>query len=152
VSFVPARAGSGALGDQPLQIPREVPVALKAPRMNQIARTQDETRFVTAAVNMLARYHESTEPLAAVTAPGLSGGAALEGCRLDEYVARIVARKLDMLDYAAVLTDLASPPGNRLEALKGNLRGFHSVRINDQWRIVFRWTDSGHPRLPLKEP
>ncbi len=52
-------------------------------------------------------------------------------------------RKLDMLDYAGVLTDLASPPGNRLEALKGDLKGFHSIRINDQWRIVFQWTASG---------
>ena len=43
-------------------------------------------------------------------------------------VAKVAARKLDMLDYAAVLTDLASPPGNRIEALKGNLRGFHSIR------------------------
>ena len=53
------------------------------------------------------------------------------------------ARKLDMLDYADRLNDLASPPGNRLEALKGNMTGYHSIRINDQWRVVFRWQDSG---------
>ena len=58
-------------------------------------------------------------------------------------VARIVARKLDMLDYAHELRDLGSPPGNRLEALKGRWRGFHSIRVNDQWRVVFRWTESG---------
>ena len=58
-------------------------------------------------------------------------------------VAQVAARKLDMLDYAQVLKDLAAPPGNRLEALKGVLAGFHSIRINDQWRIIFRWTDSG---------
>ena len=58
-------------------------------------------------------------------------------------VARVAARKLDMLDYAAALQDLASPPGNRLEALKGDRAGFHSIRINDQWRIVFRWTPNG---------
>jgi toxin HigB-1 len=58
-------------------------------------------------------------------------------------IARVVARKLDMLDYAEVLSDLTSPPGNRLEALKGDLLGFHSIRVNDQWRIVFRWTDAG---------
>lgn len=57
--------------------------------------------------------------------------------------AQVAARKLDMLDYAAHLSDLASPPGNRLEALKGHLSGFHSIRINDQWRVVFRWEDSG---------
>lgn len=66
-------------------------------------------------------------------------------------VARVAARKLDMLDYAAVLRDLASPPGNRLEALKGNLRGFHSIRINDQWRVVFRWTDSGPAELDVRD-
>lgn len=58
-------------------------------------------------------------------------------------VARVAARKLDMLDYADVLSDLRSPPGNRMEALKGSMSGWHSLRINDQWRIVFRWTAAG---------
>jgi proteic killer suppression protein len=57
--------------------------------------------------------------------------------------AKVVAQKLDMLHYAQKLDDLSSPPANRLEALKGNLKGFFSIRINDQWRIVFRWTSSG---------
>jgi proteic killer suppression protein len=48
-------------------------------------------------------------------------------------------RKLDRLDHARTLDDLRSPPGNRLEALKGDRKGWHSIRINDQWRIVFRW-------------
>ena len=48
-----------------------------------------------------------------------------------------------MLDYAERPGDLASPPGNRFEALKGRLEGFFSIRINDQWRIVFRWAGSG---------
>ena len=51
-------------------------------------------------------------------------------------------RKLDMLNAAPTLGDLASPPGNRLEALSGDLAGFHSIRINDQWRIIFRWQGS----------
>jgi proteic killer suppression protein len=51
-------------------------------------------------------------------------------------------RKLDVLNAAGRLSDLASPPGNRLEALRGKLRGRHSIRINDQWRIVFRWEGS----------
>jgi proteic killer suppression protein len=55
----------------------------------------------------------------------------------------IVRRKLDMMHYAVNLRDLRSPPGNRLEALKNDLEGYHSIRINDQWRIVFRWTDVG---------
>ncbi len=56
---------------------------------------------------------------------------------------RVVTRKLDMLDYAHTLADLRSPPGNRLEVLRGDLRGYHSIRISDQWRMVFRWTDAG---------
>ena len=52
-------------------------------------------------------------------------------------------RKLDMLDAAEVLSDLASPPGNRLDALKGDRKGQHSIRINDQFRICFVWTDDG---------
>ena len=66
-------------------------------------------------------------------------------------VARIAARKLDMLDYAAVLTDLASPPGNRLKALAGSRRGFHGIAINDQWRGVFRWTDSGPAEVDIRD-
>jgi proteic killer suppression protein len=58
-------------------------------------------------------------------------------------LARIARRKLIMVDSAALLEALNSPPGNRLEALKGGLAGKHSIRINDQWRIVFRWTDAG---------
>lgn len=50
--------------------------------------------------------------------------------------------KLDVLNAAQSLDDLKSPPGNRLEALKGDLAGFHSIRINNQWRIVFRWHGS----------
>lgn len=58
-------------------------------------------------------------------------------------ISKIAARKLDMLDYAERLSDLRSPPGNRLEGLKGDLAGYYSVRINDQWRVVFRWTEAG---------
>jgi proteic killer suppression protein len=53
----------------------------------------------------------------------------------------VAARKLDMLDAAASLGDLRSPPGNRLEALKGDRAGQHSIRINDRWRICFVWKD-----------
>lgn len=66
-------------------------------------------------------------------------------------VASVAARKLDMLEYADLLSDLASPPGNRLEALKGHLRGYHSVRVNAQWRIVFRWTASGPADVDIRD-
>jgi toxin HigB-1 len=58
-------------------------------------------------------------------------------------VVRSAKRKLEMLHAAARLEDLAVLPSNRLEKLKGNLRAFHSIRINDQWRVVFKWID-GH--------
>lgn len=51
--------------------------------------------------------------------------------------------KLDVLNGAGAMLDLKSPPGNRLEALKGDLKGFHSIRVNDQWRVVFRWKNNG---------
>jgi proteic killer suppression protein len=50
-------------------------------------------------------------------------------------------RLLDLINAAANINDLRVPPGNHLEALKGDKRGFYSVRINDQWRIVFRWVE-----------
>lgn len=52
---------------------------------------------------------------------------------------RVARRKLLYLHDAADLKDLKVPPGNRLEALRGNRKGFHSIRINDQWRVIFRW-------------
>ena len=62
---------------------------------------------------------------------------------LDPRVLRTALRKLAILDAAVTLDDLRVPPGNRLEALKGDRRGQHSIRINDQWRICFTWTDTG---------
>lgn len=58
-------------------------------------------------------------------------------------IAELALRKLDMIDAASVIGDLASPPGNRLEALKGDRKGQHSIRINDQFRICFRWSKQG---------
>lgn len=55
----------------------------------------------------------------------------------------VAQRKLQMLDAAVELRDLRAPPANRLEALKGDRAGQHSVRINDQWRVCFVWTDQG---------
>jgi len=58
-------------------------------------------------------------------------------------IERQARRKLLLLDAAGTLNDLRQPPGNRLEALRGDRRGQHSIRINDQWRICFVWRDSG---------
>lgn len=63
--------------------------------------------------------------------------------RLPAEVVSKGPRKLDMLNAAHVIDDLAVPPGNRLEKLRGDLEGKYSIRINDQWRVIFRWTDAG---------
>ena len=65
--------------------------------------------------------------------------------------ANVAKRKLDMLDYSNALRDLSSPPGNRLEALKGELKGYHSIRINEQWRIVFKWTSEGPSEVDIRD-
>lgn len=59
--------------------------------------------------------------------------------RVPNDIVSVALRKLDMINAAHELQDLASPSGNRLEALRGDLKGYQSIRINDQWRIVFRW-------------
>jgi proteic killer suppression protein len=64
-------------------------------------------------------------------------------CKKFSGIANIAVRKLAQLDAAQTLEFLRSPPGNRLEALKGGRRGQHSIRVNDQFRVCFRWTDEG---------
>jgi proteic killer suppression protein len=61
--------------------------------------------------------------------------------KLPQNLQRIALRKLRMLNRAMTLDDLRVPPGNRLEALKGDREGQYSIRINDQWRICFLWQD-----------
>lgn len=56
-------------------------------------------------------------------------------------VARRAKRKLEALNAASRLEDLNLPPSNRLEKLKGSLEGFHSIRVNNQWRVIFKWHD-----------
>ena len=61
----------------------------------------------------------------------------------------VAQRKLQMLDDAMELRDLKSPPGNRLEALKDDRKGQHSIRINDQWRVCFVWTENGPKNVEI---
>jgi len=63
--------------------------------------------------------------------------------RLPADIQVVAMRKLRLLNAAARLDDLRAPPGNRLEALHGDRNGQHSIRINDQWRICFVWTEGG---------
>jgi proteic killer suppression protein len=63
--------------------------------------------------------------------------------RLPHDIQAVALRKLRMLNNVRLLSDLRVPPNNRLEALAGDRRGQHSIRINDQWRICFRWSEGG---------
>lgn len=69
--------------------------------------------------------------------------------RFPPEIVKVALRKLDVLNGAHRLDDLRSPPANRFESLKGNLAGFHSIRVNDQWRLVFRWEDGAHDVLMM---
>ena len=64
-------------------------------------------------------------------------------------IERIARRKLLQIHAATVLESLRIPPGNRLEALRGNLKGLHSIRINDQWRVCFEWRADGAYRVEI---
>ena len=69
--------------------------------------------------------------------------------RIATNIRSAAARKLDLINTAVSIEDLRSPPGNRLEALSGELRGMHSIRVNDQWRIIFKWTDAGAENVQI---
>jgi toxin HigB-1 len=71
--------------------------------------------------------------------------------RIPNTITDASLRKLDMLNAAMALNDMKSPPGNRLEALKGDYAGYHIIRINSQWRIVFKWTDSGPHEVEITD-
>nr|WP_210311764.1 type II toxin-antitoxin system RelE/ParE family toxin [Rhizobium soli] len=64
-------------------------------------------------------------------------------------IARRAVRKLTMIENAVELIDLRSPPGNHLEALRGDRSGQHSIRINDQWRVCFVWSDGGAEQVEI---
>jgi len=77
-----------------------------------------------------------------VTSDFFNGVSSSRVRRIPNQIKEVALYKLDVLNAAQSLDDLKSPPGNRLELLRGDLAGFHSIRINNQWRIVFRWQDS----------
>lgn len=70
------------------------------------------------------------------------GRESKEARKIPRNIWNVAFRKLDMINAAHELKDLLVPPGNRLEKLKGKLSGFHSIRINDQFRIIFIWSES----------
>lgn len=69
--------------------------------------------------------------------------------KLPGDIQAVARRKLRMIHQARVIKDLSVPPGNRLEALRGNLKGFWSVRINQQWRVIFRWEDGSKHEVSI---
>lgn len=74
------------------------------------------------------------------------------GCRAcPQQLWKIARRKLDMVNNATRLTDLKAPPNNKLEALKGKRAGQHSIRINDQYRVCFRWTNEGAAEVEVTD-
>ncbi|KXF75054.1 Killer protein [Paramesorhizobium deserti] len=77
----------------------------------------------------------------------VASGKAPKGFPAD--LVRPAIRKLTILENAVLLDDLRSPPGNRLEALKGDRKGQHSIRINNQWRICFIWADAGAENVEI---
>jgi proteic killer suppression protein len=78
---------------------------------------------------------------------GINTKAARNTC--PQTLWKMAARKLDQLDSVTTLDELRVPPGNRLEALSGNRKGQHSIRINDQYRICFVWLDKGPDRIEI---
>ena len=68
-----------------------------------------------------------------------------------ETILTVARRKLDQLNQAVRLTDLAAPPANRLAALRGERRGQHSIRINDPYRVCFRWTGHGAEEVEIAD-
>ncbi len=69
------------------------------------------------------------------------GRRSARAWRYPPGVSEAAVTKMDLLNAAAALQDLRSPPGNRLKALRGALQGCYSIRVNDRWRLVFRWSD-----------
>lgn len=66
-------------------------------------------------------------------------------------IAKVALRKLDMLNSAHVLSDLKAPPANRLEPLQGNRKGQHSIRVNDQYRVCFKWRDNNAENVEITD-
>jgi proteic killer suppression protein len=83
------------------------------------------------------------------TADLYHGGKSSRVRRFPNNIKKVALRKLDILNAAHQLLDLRSPPGNRLEALQGDLHGFHSIRVNEQWRLIFEWVEGNAHNVKL---
>lgn len=79
------------------------------------------------------------------------GQRSRQARRIPESIWRVARRKLQMLEAATTLTDLKMPPANRLEALKGKRQGDYSIRVNDQYRITFRWEHHAAQHVKIED-
>jgi proteic killer suppression protein len=86
-----------------------------------------------------------------VTADVFYGEPTARARRIPVEVIKVALRKLAQLDAAVRLDDLRVPPGNRLEALRGDRAGSHSIRVNEKWRVVFRWESDGAHDVELTD-
>lgn len=77
------------------------------------------------------------------------GRRSSQARKIASTIRTVALRKLDLINAATTIEDLRSPPGNRLEKLTGDLRGFHSIRINQQWRLIFKWNDGGAENVEI---
>ena len=85
------------------------------------------------------------------TEDSFNGAETRDARHFPKDIWRVARRKLDMLNAAHELIDLSVPPGNRLEKLKGKLADFHSVRINDQFRVIFKWKDGNAKNVRITD-
>ena len=85
------------------------------------------------------------------TTEDLFNGIGSKSTRAYQAILKVVRRKLDMVNTASRLDDLISPPNNRLELLRGDLKGFYSIRINDQYRLIFKWQNGNAHEVQIKD-
>ena len=85
------------------------------------------------------------------TTEDLFNGIGSKSTRVFQTILKVVRRKLDMINSATRLADLMSPPNNRLELLKRTLKGFYSIRVNDQYRIIFKWQNGNAHKVRITD-
>ena len=110
--------------------------SIRAPRRRSFAVNR-QSKFITLDDIIALRYHQTV--IKALRCKETAKVFSRQHSRRFATIQHMALRKLLLLDAAESLNDLRIPPANRLEKLRGNRRGQHSIRINDQWRICFTW-------------
>ena len=123
------------VGKNPVAVPSGVTVSLAAGEIKAKGKLGELAMRLSSDVEV---KHEDNKVW---VKPVRETKQARKSCPSD--LVRVARRKLDQLNQAVVLGDLRAPPSNRLEQLKGEREGQYSIRINDQWRVCFRWAESG---------